>query len=61
MEWGLIERVEGKMEWGFNGKSRGENEMSVWRGGLLGKCCLGGGLEVEGFSISCYSVTQSKV
>ena len=56
-----MERVEGKMEWGFNGKSRGENEMSVWRGGLLGKCCLGGGLEVEGFSISCYSVTQSKV
>ena len=37
-----MERVEGKMEWGFNGKSRGENGMSVWRGGLLGECCLWG-------------------
>ena len=28
-----MERVEGKMEWGFNGKSRGENEMRGEEGG----------------------------
>ena len=24
---GLMERIEGKMEWGINGKSKGENGM----------------------------------
>ena len=40
---GLMERVQGKMELGINGKNRGENGMSVWRRGLLGECCRGGG------------------